>query len=633
MKKFLLFSLGLTLSLFSWAEIRYPVSDIPDTLLKDANAIVRYSGEILKINSESGAISYKKKVLTVMNKHGKKYADFFAFYDKNRKVRDIKISIFDKYGQLIERVKQSEIMDYSAVSGFSIYEDDRMKYYAPQLKTYPFTIVTEYVVNYSGYLAFPVWLPQFADDIAVEKASYQIIAQNGIEVRYLQQNFDIPVTIGKDGTFTTYDWELTNLCAFEFEGFAPSSRKILPIVYTAPSSFSYGGIGGSLISWKSFGEWVNKLLEGRDELTEGTAATVRDLVKGTNDTIEKIKRVYEYVQGKTRYVSIQVGIGGYQPFEASVVDQCGYGDCKALTNYTRALLKAANIPSNYVLVKAGRDGQDILTDFPSQQFNHVILAVPLQNDTVWLECTSQDIPFGYLGNFTNDRHVLMITDEGGKLVMTPDCPQAMNRKECWANVEIAEGGAGGAHIRSRYSGLMYDEVSGMINDDDLEQKKWIHKNLDVSDFDIETFSTFEKKDRVPEAGFELQLHFRKYASIVGKRMMVPLNLLDKEKSIPENNEERVNDIYLKRSFVVFDSVVFTLPSCYGIEYLPGKVSLDSPYGQYVSEAIEQNGKVIYTRLLKVKKGIYPKTQYPEFIEFYRQIVKNDKAQLVLKKKE
>jgi hypothetical protein len=489
MKKYLLLFFSLILFLVLRAEFQYPVSDIPDTLLKDANAVLRSSVSILEINSESDALFYEKTVLTVLNKHGKKYADFVEFYDKHRKILDIKISIFDKYGEQIEGVKQSEIMDYSAVSGFSIYEDNRLKFYKPQLKSYPYTIVAEYTYSFSGFVGFQAWMPQKGDDVAVEHASLKVVTNNKGSVRYLQKNFDSKAVITAKGNTTIYEWSLSNLPAFEFEDFSPPPTEILPLVVLAPSGFSYGGIKGSLESWESFGEWINKLLEGRDKITEGTAAIVRDLVKDTNDTIEKIKRVYEYVQGKTRYVSIQVGIGGYQPYEAAVVDQCGYGDCKALTNYTKALLKAVDIPSNYVLVKAGREKQDILTDFPSQQFNHVILAVPLQNDTVWLECTSQDIPFGYLGSFTNDRHVLMITDEGGKLVKTPDYPQDMNRKDCWANVEIAEDGAGEASIHSSYSGLLYDEVSGMINEDKLEQKKgyiktWMFRILIWKDFQL-----------------------------------------------------------------------------------------------------------------------------------------------------
>ena len=55
------------------------------------------------------------------------------------------------------------------------------------------------------------------------------------------------------------------------------------------------------------------------------------------DPIEKAKIVYKYMQEKTRYISVQVGIGGFKPMLAKDVDRLGYGDCKALSNYTKAL--------------------------------------------------------------------------------------------------------------------------------------------------------------------------------------------------------------------------------------------------------------------------------------------------------
>ena len=128
---------------------------------------------------------------------------------------------------------------------------------------------------------------------------------------------------------------------------------------------------------------------------------------------------YEYVQSKTRYVSIQEGIGGLQPFPASIVDKYGYGDCKALSNYTVALLQEVGVKSFYTKIRAGEGEPDLLLDFPAQQTNHVVVAIPNDKDTIWLECTSQTNPFGYTGSFTGDRYALMITEEGGKIARTP----------------------------------------------------------------------------------------------------------------------------------------------------------------------------------------------------------------------
>jgi hypothetical protein len=120
------------------------------------------------------------------------------------------------------------------------------------------------------------------------------------------------------------------------------------------------------------------------------------------DTIQsdkdKVRFLYRYLQQNMRYVSVQLGIGGLKPFPAMFVDQKKYGDCKALTNYMGALLRAVNIPSCYAIVNAGTNAKPADPKFPDNVFNHVILCVPLKNDTTWLECTSNTQPFGQLGD-------------------------------------------------------------------------------------------------------------------------------------------------------------------------------------------------------------------------------------------
>ncbi len=155
-------------------------------------------------------------------------------------------------------------------------------------------------------------------------------------------------------------------------------------------------------------------------MTEASKQKFIALTKDASSDKDKAKILYNYLQKNTRYISIQIGIGGLEPFPASEVDRLGYGDCKALANYMRSMLSAVNIPSYYCIVKAGRRKESFHKTFANaQDGNHVILCIPFKNDTTWLECTSQNLPFGFLSDFTDDRDVVACTENGGVIMHTP----------------------------------------------------------------------------------------------------------------------------------------------------------------------------------------------------------------------
>ena len=94
----------------------------------------------------------------------------------------------------------------------------------------------------------------------------------------------------------------------------------------------------------------DKILSGTDELPEETKVKIKNLVGNEKDPIKKAKIVYKYVQEKSRYVSIQVGIGGWKPMLANDVDRLGYGDCKALIKLYKSFLNAVDVPSYYTII-------------------------------------------------------------------------------------------------------------------------------------------------------------------------------------------------------------------------------------------------------------------------------------------
>jgi len=419
----------------------------------------------------------------------------------------------------------------------------------------------------------------------------------------------------------------------ESEAHSPYFEEICPSVITAPNEFEVDGYEGNMNSWQQFGLWTNNLLKGRDIIPEETKNQLEKLIEGLTNEREIVMKVYEFVQSRTRYVSIQEGIGGWQPFAAADVDQTGYGDCKALSNYTMSLLKSVGIKAFYTKVRAGSNEPNMNKDFISNQSNHVILTVPFERDTIWLECTSQTNPFGYIGDFTDDRDVLMITDQGGEIIHTTEYRQKANRQYRKAEVLLSADGSGNATVSTSYTGLQYDNVSHVLEESYEEQEKWLYRNIDIANFDIIEFGYTTDGDVIPVATEELKLKLNNYASVLGKRLFVPLNLMNRTDYIPPKTKERKTEVVLRVPFVDVDTVVFQLPREYNMESKPENTSYSCDFGEYSSTIHIDTDKVMYVRTQKMNKGCFPAEMYEDFIEFYKNMVKADKAELVLVREE
>src|SRR5699024_6485743 len=110
-----------------------------------------------------------------------------------------------------------------------------------------------------------------------------------------------------------YEWTFPSRTAVLDEPLIPPARERLPILYFAPSEFTYDKTQGNMQDWPRFGVWMDGLLAGRGQLPLALQTEVHALTDTIPDKREKIEALYHYLGRTTRYVSIQLGIGGWQP--------------------------------------------------------------------------------------------------------------------------------------------------------------------------------------------------------------------------------------------------------------------------------------------------------------------------------
>lgn len=613
------------------SSLQYDVSVLNEQLTKNADAVIRLEERIFTVKAINEASLRVNMAVTILNKEGDNFAPLFIRYDPQRKVKNIECSIYDAGGKEIKKVKNSEIEDFSANSSYSLYEDNRLKYYAYNSHQYPYTIEYSYEIAFKGLFYYPGWDPVATSDLAVEKSSFSIIIPEDLSFRFKEINLEGAPKVSTSDGLVTHHWQLENFQALEKEPLSPEFSELVPALHLAPNDFEFEGYAGNMKSWKNFGQWVNTLIKDRDILPEKTKSEVLALVSDVDDEKEKIRKIYQYMQSKTRYVSIQLGIGGYQPFDASTVDQIGYGDCKALTNYTKALLKTAGIASYYTLVRAGSDVPAIYKDFPSAQFNHAILCVPIAKDTIWLECTDQKNPFGYLGYFTSDRDVLIIDDEGGKLAHTKAYPQKENLQIRNAIVSLGEEGHGKAEITTTYQGLQYDHVSSILEFPASEQQQIIYQKTGIPNFTLNNYAYTVKKEDKAVIEETLELSLEKYAQISDKRIFFTPNLLNQLDGTPPLLKDRHFNVELTKALVDSDTITFLLPENMHPEYIPEPSHIVSHFGEYSVSFLQEQGKIVYIRTFKTNKGCFPASSYPALVKFYEQVAQKDAQKVVLKK--
>jgi transglutaminase-like putative cysteine protease len=619
---------GLINSL-SAKELKYVVADIPESLKSNANAVVRRNDVVFELCSVDKAKCTVDYVITILNKNAIDYSYLKEGYDKFLRVFNIQAIVYDANGEKVKRIPADDFIDHSYISGFSIYEDNRVKFIDPKYRTVPFTVEYHYEISYSGTFFFPDFIPSPNFGIAVEQSSFQVIVPKTSTFRYCKQNINSEVKITTDSEKTTYLWRIDSLKALKSEPLSVPQNEYYPLISTSPSDFEIDGYSGNLESWKNFGTWNLKLLENRDELPIETINKLKEICANAKDEYDKIEKIYNFLQSNTRYVSIQVGIGGWQPFPAETVDRLKYGDCKALTNYMRSMLNAFGIKAYYTLVMAREDAPRMRKDFPSNQFNHAFLCVPNENDTLWLECTSQYLPCGYNGTFTDDRDVLLITEDGGKVVHTPAYNAQHNRQVRTAIIELAADGGGAAKLKNVYHGIFYEKLLPIMLSDDVDRKKKMTEWLDIPDFELVIFNHKEVRERIPSVIETADLQLNNYASVMGTRLLVPLNLMTKEDLLPRKKEERRSDILIRRAYTDIDTITYKIPQFYKVEGIPANDGIKSDFGEYWYKTEQTDKEIKYIRYLRMDKGQYDKSRYNDLYAFFEKISVMDNIKAVL----
>ncbi len=593
-----------------------------------ASLIKQFESIVMDVESEDRVTVKTHQRYVVMNENGQRALYFQEYIDPTESVDNIEINVFDATGSSVAKYRKKDIQSYAVGDG--LIDDNFLLFFRVPVTRYPVIVEYKFENKSKGTLFYPAFNIASPGE-KVENSTFVAKVPKDLDLRFKAQNTDIKPVITEEGQKKIYTWRVSNMPSFEHEEGSLNDPSKFPRVVLAPNKFRHYNYSGDLSSWKEFGRFVYDLNKGRDQLPEDKVQMFRALVSDAADDREKVRRIYEYLQQNFRYVSIQLGIGGFQSFTADFTDKKKYGDCKSLSNYMKAALKAVNINSHLAVINAGANRSSMDPEFPVQMMNHMILCVPNNKDTLWLECTSKTSEFAVLGAFTENRRALLVTEDGGVLVNTPTSRSFNNAADRTTWIRLESDGAGELTQSIRTSGSFREIMEAVKNEKGDDIKAYVVLNWKLKQPDEFTI-TFPDKPAVHVTSLHATYEKVPEFMVGSKMFLAPRLYAFWSKKLPDAKNRKM-DYYFSEPMLLIDTTNYILPEGYTIDALPSAKELDCDFARYKTRYVfNADTKTVSTiARLEIIEHHIPAAKYAEVKEFFDKILLEDGQRVVIKK--
>jgi hypothetical protein len=450
---------------------------------------------------------------------------------------------------------------------------------------------------------------------------------------------------------STTTFEIPNIPAIAEEPFQPNVRALAArlVVRLLPP----GQDGRSFPGWPDMGTWYEHLSRIQRVPEETVSEKARSLALGAASPFARIRALTDFVQKDIRYVSIQIGIGGFQPHSAQSILANRYGDCKDKATLLAAMLKALDIESFYLIVNTDRGAVTLESPVSLYSFNHAILAIRLPDDVpdegldglirnprlgrlLVFDPTSPITPLGRLPYYLQDNTALLVFAGGGELTRLPRPGPESNLLERKGRFTLTSDGTLSGEVEETRRGALADPFRyAMQTLTDAERLKLGEKLL-ASSFAAFSLTKIEIHN-LTDSSRDLLIRYRfsvpYYAKVAGGLLIVrprvvgskAVNLAKRDKSA------RRYAIDLETTTLERDEFTIELPDGCAVEDLPKLTELDAGFATYRSSTEGSGRTLVYRREYRLADPILPAGRFDEALRFFLAVGANENQSALVKR--
>ncbi|NVJ46784.1 MAG: transglutaminase domain-containing protein [Cytophagia bacterium] len=563
-----------------------------------------------KVEIIKGKVVSSKHLKIFIGSYEDRIETFSIPFTSKNQPKIISASIQNVTENKYTKLKKKDFTETNYIDGSTFMSDQKQINIKLPTNGFPYIFEVNYTTEVSDYILISHWSPVYYYKMPVKQASLEVILPHDFNV---QIDYDkiLNYELTKSQSQITHHWSISNIEPVKPEAFSPPLDEMIPLVRVIPGKFHYG-IDGSAKDWSKFGSWLYNLNEDLERLTPSEKLKVDELTKGLNSPEDIIRALYYHLQDNTRYINVSFGIGGLKPYPAEYVCQNQFGDCKALTIYMKALLKYKGINSFYTPIYGGEKPEKVDPNVVTSQFNHVILTVPLDRDTLWLENTSSFLPMGYSGSFTQGRKALLVDEHKSRLIDIPDIKTNEVLTEAHYQLELDGSNKAEVLFENIFRGKEFENLSYFQKERRSSFDRYLLDKLPF--LNSELISKEIKTDRsLPYIGVTGKIRANSIARSLGNEIMVAIPPIP----LPpiEGLNKRTTSVRIDYPIAVNNSFELIIDPKYNLQ---AEVSneVKSKFGSYSVNTEVNSDRLKVEVKLRLNKAEVPLAEYKEFFDFY-----------------
>ena len=569
-----------------------------------------------------------ENVIVINNKDERDLGEIYLNHKDDDNFKVLYAEIIDNSGNVVVKLKKKDILTRSSFSRYTFHNDYWVSEFNLFWNTYPYTIKYSYQTSRKNFSTIAYWTPVVYKSKTPTVSKLEVELPEGVVYKSDYSELLKFNKLTEKGRLYL-NWELDKQTIHNNELYSPTFYELIPSVKIIPEKFNYG-VQGIQSTWESYGEWFLELNKNNLELSVEEKNTIDNLLKGKTNKKAIVETLYTYLQENTKYVNVSLDLGGFKSYPASYVCENKYGDCKALTTFMKALLKHSGIESNYVLINTG-DEEKIDVTLPSNQFNHIILAIKIDNEIIYLDNTSSISPMEYVETSNQNRKALWIEKNASRLIDMPKMSESNVYNLTELSIIIHKNEKGFYTLKKTGKASVFEKYSYLnlkVKEDRIKEE--LIDNTPLKYFKLENWSIKKSQDDkttiVIQSNGSLNKPFRNLGST---KVLQPPHINIGSFKSTENRKTmlRFNKPINEELISIYNLSNFKE---YNIEK-PKSISLNTKFGSYVLEINQENNTIDLNEKLIINEGTYSLDEYPEFYDFINSIYKHQKKTIIVLK--